>query len=255
MTGTGNKNGLVFMNNAISLETRGFKEARRQLDLYKLSKTDKIRIHRMLQRKGKGFIKRRLDQQVDLDGRAFKARKKGKGKMLVGRNNREYVRDADGNKLYGKNGKARRKTVGIKQNLGSRASETEGKVFSRGRYVASLNNDGGTERWDADKAEKIYGRDKYKAPASRMQAKRLLHLGYKRKFNNGKRTVKKRPTQTWIMKNMTHGQAGMIISMLKGVSKKKSWLIKVAKRSFMGATDQEVDQLKEYAVNLIRRYS
>jgi len=243
------------MNDFLTFSRQGFKEAQRTLAHNKLNTQKKRWINQMLERKAKGFIKRRLGKQVDLDGKNFAARKKGRGKMLVGRNNRMKVRDQDGNVLMGRNGKAKRRTVGIKQNMRSKATDKYGKIFSPGDKVARYHNDGGSERWDAAKAKRIYGDDQYQQPASKAQAKRLLQLGYKRKFKKGtKKTVLKRPTQKWITANMKNGQAGLIIDLLKGVKKESSWVIKTPKRSFMGASRMEAERLKDYAAQLIMKY-
>jgi hypothetical protein len=150
--------------------------------------------------------------------------------------------------------------VGIKQNLRSKATDKYGSVFSPGKKVARYHHEGGSERWDADRAKQVYGNDKYRQPASKGQAKRLLQLGYKRKFkdkvyrNGTRKATMKRPSQGWIVSNMSNGQAGLIISLLKGVRKKNSWTIKAPERTFMGVSSMEAEILRGYAAKLILRY-
>jgi hypothetical protein len=109
--------------------------------------------------------------------------------------------------------------------------------------VADRHHRGIPEEFTAKKAARIYGRPNYGKPATPAQAKSLNKEGYRRltarKRGKGK-AVLKRVSQKWIRENMTQGQAGLILRLMRTDSTKgvQSWSIKVPPRPILGATPE-----------------
>lgn len=109
--------------------------------------------------------------------------------------------------------------------------------------TAYRHHHGISEKFTAKKAAKIYGRPNYSKPATPAQAKSLNKEGYRRpmarKRGKGGAIMKKVP-QKWIRDNMSRGQAGMILRMMrtKKTKGKQAWTIQVPKRPILGATPE-----------------
>ena len=197
----------------INTRVNGLLDVRSQLKALRLDASKRRTINRALSRKVASFSKGRIRQQRGLDGRAWKGRAKGRakghGKMLRGISKRMQVQ----------------------------ANSAGGKIRFAGGKVAYKQQHGSTEEFDAAKAKARYGgvSDTDKAMATRSQARKLKKLGYRRR--RGKRYS--RPTQSWIMNNMSMGQAGAIIRALAGGVKKDNWTVVLPARSFLGVTDAD----------------
>lgn len=93
------------------------------------------------------------------------------------------------------------------------------------------------------------------APATKPQAKRLKELGYKipvSKFKNGRWKFRK-PSIKWIVDNMTFGQAGLMMLILRDETPKPKphrWEIETPARPFMGVTPENVD---EYLIEITQQ--
>jgi hypothetical protein len=75
-------------------------------------------------------------------------------------------------------------------------------------------------------------------PATRQQAKALLEAGYKVR-SKGK--ALKTPTLKWITQNLSMGQAGLVLRLLRGA--KTEWTTTLPPRSFLGVTAEDLKTL------------
>lgn len=128
--------------------------------------------------------------------------------------------------------------------------------------VADRHDKGIDENFTAKKAARLYGTPNYGKPATPAQAKSLNSEGYRRrtarKRGKGKAVLKRVP-QKWIRDNMTLGQAGFILRMMRTGTAKgiQSWNIPVPKRPILGATPDTIDTyltvMAQEALNQIKR--
>lgn len=206
----------------IDLKIKGGLSVQQQLRALRLPAGKRRTINRALTRKVASFSRVRIRQQRGLDGRAWEARKTGRGKMLRGLSKRMQIQ----------------------------AHSEGGKIRFMGGKVAYKQQHGFKETFDADKAAKRYGGsgNTDNKPATRSQARRLKALGYRRK--RGKRYSK--PTQAWIMRNMSMGQAGAIIRAMAGGTRKDEWTVELPARSFLGVTDSDDEMLLDLLVQKLR---
>ena len=200
-----------------------------QLDLLALDPRKKRRLLRGAGRKVRKQSRQRLREQKGLNGRKWQARSSGrKVKMLrrLGRHLQVHT-----------------------------SSENAQVTFANKRVgqVARAHQEGVTQRMDAATAKQAYGKPDYKGGASKSQAKALLENGYKIRRNKGKGW--KRPSQKWIRENLTLGQAGLILRILRDSQAKKDWQIKLPQRSFLGQTEQEQIELSTFMLTEAVRLS
>ena len=107
------------------------------------------------------------------------------------------------------------------------------------------------ETYDAKRMEKVHGTPDYEQPASKKQAKALLQAGFRvktpQRYKSGERKGRaktKKPSQKWILENMTMGQAGAIIRVLhRTENPSRRWSIKVPERPFLGMTGGDAIQV------------
>ncbi|MBI9080277.1 MAG: phage virion morphogenesis protein [Pseudodesulfovibrio sp.] len=148
------------------------------------------------------------------------------------------------------------------------------KIYSRGTdqaevtwatpmtaKIADRHQNGIPEQWTAGKARKVYGVPDYSKPASRAQAKYLLAEGYRLRVRKkkGKGCTLKRVPIKWIMENLSQGQAGMILRILRDecwAAGEQIWETKPAARPFLGpkpgTEDKFLDDLAKQALSDIR---
>lgn len=104
--------------------------------------------------------------------------------------------------------------------------------------MANRHQQGLPEKWNAQKARKIYGIPDYSGPATRAQAKSLKAAGYmlRVKKKKGKGCSLRRVSKRWIMDNLSMGQAGAILRIMRTGTKrgKQQWEVKPAARPFLG---------------------
>ncbi|WHI46799.1 phage virion morphogenesis protein [Microbulbifer sp. VAAF005] len=207
----------------MQIDLTGHLKARQQLALLKLPPAKQRRIGGTLARKVRTYSRKRLREQRGLDDKSWEKRKKGpkrqrgKGKMLRG----------------------------FSKRMRARSTGLGGEVFFADKNTAQIayqHQHGIAEEWDGQKAEKVYGKPDYKAPATRRQARALKKEGYKVRLPGGR---KKKPTLRWITENLTLGQAGLILQVLRDEPKENSWVIELPERSFLGTTDREVSELAD----------
>lgn len=193
----------------INLRINGGLSVNQQLRALRLNAGKRRTINRALARKVASFSRARIRQQRGLDGRAWEGRKKGRGKMLRGLSKRMQIQ----------------------------ANADTGKIRFAGGKVAYKQQHGYKETFDANKAAQRGGSsgDTDNKPATRSQARRLKTLGYRRR--RGKRYTK--PTQAWIMHNMSMSQAGAIIRAMAGGTSRDEWTVELPARSFLGVTSED----------------
>ena len=198
----------------------GARDLAGQIDVLKIPPLKRRTLLRSMGREVRRNSRKRVTRQQTLDGgnMAPRSERSGKkGKMLKGLGKRMLVAtDSDSVTVKFRSGKA-----------------------------AYQQQHGVTELFDPDKMarrdkKKPQHEDKKDRPASRKQARRLLRLGYK--IRRGQKGWK-RPTIKWITNHIKVGQAGLLIRILSEEEAKKSWEATLPARPFLGATDQEVNQL------------
>ena len=166
-------------------------------------------------RKVRTYSRKRLRAQRGLDGMPWEKRKTGSRKMLRG----------------------------ISKRLRTKSDSSGGMVHLADRItgqIAFAHQHGIAEEWTGQKAEKVYGKPDYSAPATRRQARALKAEGYVVRLPGGR---KKKPTMRWISDNLTQGQAGFILQTLRDEPRKNRWVIDLPARSFLGAEAGEIEDL------------
>lgn len=125
--------------------------------------------------------------------------------------------------------------------------------------TAYRHHHGIPENYTAKKAARIYGKPDYSKPATPAQAKALNREGFRRrvKRQRGKGgAVLKRVPQKWIRENMSMGQAGLILRLMRTGNRKgkQNWKIPVPERPILGATPKEAETyLTAMAEDALRR--
>jgi len=205
-------------------------KALKQLDLLTLNPNKRRRILRGAGRKVRRDSKARLKDQRDLSGSAWKVRSDGRKKRMLSK---------------------------LARNIQVHTSPNDAKVtFGNPRIgkIARAHQEGITQRMTSSQAVKMYGTPNYDDGATRKQAKALRSAGYKVRNKRGKGW--KTPSLKWITENLTIGKAGLVLRILRGNKKgKSSWDIKLAKRSFLGQSQSESKQLKNYMLDEAMRLS
>jgi phage virion morphogenesis protein len=178
---------------------------------------------RSMGRKVRKNSRARMKAQKNIDGSAYAARKDGTNK-----------------KMFAKMGK------GLIVKTTDSSVEINWAYAGTGK-IAAEHQAGFNEVYTAEKAEKKYGREDYKDPSTRKQAKALLAEGFKVRRKMGKKQKSKwvRPTIGWIEANIKKGRAGLILKTMRDTQPKKKWSVQLAKRTLLGATDKEVNQMVE----------
>lgn len=110
--------------------------------------------------------------------------------------------------------------------------------------VAYQHHHGIDEEFTATRAAKKYGEPDYQARCTAAQARALAKEGYRRRVARKRGTgpaILKRVSQKWIRENLSLGQAGLILRLMRtGSAKgKQSWKIKVPERPILGATEAD----------------
>lgn len=225
----------------LSVEPRGQSRLRQQLALLSLGPGERRQVSRALGRKVAKNSKRRITQQRDLDNQKWAKRVTGKKKkMLTGLRKRMMVKaQSDGSVIRWRRGiVAWRHQHGHEEVYSAERMEKEDKKRKE-RAKAKEGADSDTSAKDK--------------PATRSQAKSLLVEGYMRRKDG--RLV--RPSQRWIVENLTLGQAGAILRWMREAKgqyeKDKKWRVKIPGRPFLGATREEQMELVEELAEQVER--
>ncbi|WP_300674097.1 hypothetical protein [Desulfoluna sp.] len=127
--------------------------------------------------------------------------------------------------------------------------------------LADRHHRGVSENWNPRKMARVSGTPDYTKPATHAQARALNKEGFRRRVartrGKGGAVLKRMPAK-WIMDNMTLGQAGLVLRLMRyGTRKgKQNWETKPAPRPILGATPEEADayltQMAEEALKRIQ---
>lgn len=157
--------------------------------------------------------KARISNQKDLDGQAFAPHAKGRKRKMLARLIRRIADSYNGESAE----------------VGWRNSFEGGIAYKQQMgFTQRFNKSQFKDRTPASQ----------KDPATRQQAKALLEAGYK---TRAKGKALKTPTLKWITQNLTIGQAGLILRVLRG--SKTEWTTKLPPRSFLGVTKDDLDAI------------
>ncbi|WBA86521.1 phage virion morphogenesis protein [Endozoicomonas sp. GU-1] len=192
-----------------------------QLDILRLAPKDKRRLVRMMASDVRKDARQNIRQQKTVSGAPMAPRKDA-------RNKRKLLRRM-GKPMVVFNKSNHEAVVSFKGRAGS---------------IASKHQHGSSERMTATKAAKRAGTPDYNALANRDQAKSLIAEGYRLPVKGKRgRTKLKRVSQKWIRENMTIGQAGLILRLLRDDKGKQSWTITTPARPFLGADERDAQQM------------
>lgn len=158
--------------------------------------------------------KARIDTQTDTTGAAFTERKDkaNKQKMLIGLKARLNV-TIQGNQAI----------IGFDD--------------ARTAIIANRQQTGGSFEVTKGQANRTALKQQ---PATIRQATELVKLGFKVK--------NRRPSVKWILENYTINQAGFFLKQLReqqGIQTKTSWTVTIPARSFLAATDNDIEHIKQ----------
>ena len=211
------------MDKTIDVEVHGLLPLQKQLQILALPEATRRRLLFRVARQIMRDSKKRVSAQRDLDGRPYaprRRRRKRARKMLARLVRRLAVVRNDSEQAV----------LGFKNAF-------EGAIGYRHQH-------GETETFTAAKLKRRSGDNGSRSdPATRLQAIALREAGFtiqKRKKKGGKR-----PTLKWVTENLTIGQAGSILRELReagGYQPKSHWKTVVPARSFLGATDAEINR-------------
>ncbi|HBO2948535.1 TPA: phage virion morphogenesis protein [Pseudomonas aeruginosa] len=205
---------------ALNLDVRGLLDVKTQLELVALPPKLRIRLLNRVTLRLRAQWRQRVRDQRDVKGAAFEPRK------------RKTKRPA--------------KALGglAKQLSATRVTQDSAELGWRSRkaaMVARVHNEGHTFRMTA--AAMRRQRKAVPTTASRHQAKRLRHLGFKVRLpGKGKRKKPRwmKPSVAWIQENIGYAQAGLLIRVLADEAPgPTSWNIELPRRQFFGPENPE----------------
>lgn len=211
------------------------KTLRQQLQLIRTNAVERKRLHQVMGRKVITAGRARIRKQQDLDGAKFKARKYHSRKRLL----RKLMKGNSIKAFVGPN----KATVTWPNN--------------RTGSIARGHQEGFSERFTKKDAKR--GQPDYEGPPSDAQAKALMKEGFKRyvgRYGSGKKkgqAKKRRVSKAWIKDNMTLGQAGLVLRMMREgtndpnqlTPSPSAWVVEVPERPFFGLNRNEVIELRD----------
>ena len=200
---------------------KGYERARRQLQALSMPPAQRRKLFLNAAKAVKKDSKKRIQNESDLKGRKWAPRKDKRRKKML---------------------------RGIKRLMVHKATNKEGQVTFNNLLVGSIakaHQEGIAQVVSASTLRGSKASANKGKPATRKQARALREAGYKapRSAQGGQRKGYKKPTVKWITENLTLGQAGSVLKILKNEGDKSSWEIKRPKRPFLGATPAEVADL------------
>lgn len=200
-----------------------------QLDLLALKPNKRRRIVRGAGRMVRRSSKRRLSQQEDLTGKTWQGRSNGRRKKMLTKLGRHLQVHT--------------------------TNDTANITFANTRIgqVAKAHQIGADIDVTAAEAKRERGMPNYKGPSTRKQAKALIEAGYQIRRKRGKGW--KKPSISWILSNLSLGQAGIILRLMRDEPAKQSWTISLPDRSFLGQDAAELKQMKNYILDEAVRLS
>lgn len=201
----------------ITVDVQGQLSVQRKLKLLQLPPAKRKRLLGQVARKVRTTSRRRLRSQQGLDEGKWAPRKDGRKQKMLRKLGRKMIASADE-----KSGR-----VGFSDGVAGR--------------IARAHQDGIDEVMTAERMRKIHGEPDYSAPATTAQAKALRAEGYKARKKSGKgyRIASIRE----IKETLSLGQAGIILRLMRDSDSKQSWVIPLPDRSFLGATENEINDM------------
>lgn len=167
----------------------------------------------------KRLAKSRIKRQKDINNRPFEKRRQGDAPLLQ--------KMADGLEPY------------VKNNASLLELTWRQKKTAK---IAAIHNEGIAQVDSANaliqREKKRRGEPDYSAPCTKAQAVALRRLGYRIRRKKGKGWNK--PSVRNIEKNLSLGQAGLIIRILRKSKSKNAWVIKMPKRQFLGSKRDKI---------------
>lgn len=206
--------------NGVNLDVRGLLDVKAQLELIALPPKLRIRLLNRVAMRLRTQWRQRVREQRDVNGVPFAPRKhkSKRPKVALG-------------------GLA--KQLGVPKVTPDHAQLGWGA--RKAATVAKVHNEGHTFRMTA--AAMRRQRKNTPAEASRLQAKKLRHLGLKvRQPGKSKRGKARwmKPGVSWIQANISYAQAGLLIAVLSDHQPgPTSWTIELPKRQFFGPENPE----------------
>jgi len=207
----------------VSVDIKDLLDAKDIKKLYQLSKSQRARLNRKLGRLVIKQTKKRIRTQRDIRGGELAKRQKGSKKVL-----KSFAR-------------------GLTVFAGPNKSTVTWKNALKGS-IAYKHHNAIPELWTAAKLKRLYGEPDYTKPATREQARSLLAVGFKVEAKNGKT---KRPSQKWIMENMTIGVAGKELRKIAGKPSKQAWLVPTKKRQVLGAEQADIQLMADLIIKSV----
>jgi phage gpG-like protein len=217
----------------IYTSVKGDISLRKQIKALALSARKKRQINVRLGKQVIKASKERIKKQITVDGGAFTKRKGRKKKRMLTR----LMKSGQ----MGNFANSEQTTVTWKN---SRAGKTA-RAQQDGHITRVTNKGGGKRGAQASR----------KGNATPRQAKALIKAGYKLpggKYKGGAKkgaTKTRRVSQLWIKENMTAGQAGFILRLIKKTPARKSWQINNPARPFFGLTEKEINTMGKHIIN------
>lgn len=220
-------------NVAMHMDVKGLLPLKQQLQLLAMPKQMRRRLLSKTARKVISDSKKRVRNQVDLNGMPFEARAKkrrGGRKMLAKLSRQLTVLNNTGEAVV----------VGFKS--------------APAGFIGGKQQHGFTQQMSARALSKQEKAASKESPATRKQAIALREAGFEIKKANGK--GKKKPTLKWFSENFTVGQAGAILRDMRekaGETIKTTWTTVLPARSFLGASASEVTSHIETIFNQMKQ--
>lgn len=185
----------------------------RRVQLFKLPPAKRRQLLGGMGRELKRQSVRNLRAGHDVEGKPWAPRRRGPGRRLLRRINRQ-----------------------IAPNF---LTDDSVEISFKG-VVALQQHEGITKVMTAKAIAQESGkRSHYDEPATLKQAKALRAEGFKIRVKGTKKW--RTPPLKWVTENFKQKQAGLILQILRDQPRKKSWLTKVPARPFLGATEQQIN--------------
>ncbi len=211
----------------IKADKRSYLRLKEQLALIKLDKKARSRILKVLGKYITKETRKNIRAQRDPEGRKWKARKKGRRKMLRGFTKKLKHFQRDNNRTLFVGWPSSRGTVALAHHTGE------------------AEKSGLQQRFNQAKKNK---EPKKTDPATREQAKELRDLGF-RLPKQGRQKRGKKPTIKFIMQNMTVAEAAKVISDLENKIPARQWDIDRPERRLIGISPKRVAMIVKREMN------
>ncbi|MGF1719463.1 phage virion morphogenesis protein [Vibrio kyushuensis] len=202
----------------VNADERSFLRSKEQIDLLMLDKKTRFRLLKKLGAAISKQTKKNIRAQKNPDGTAWKKRKKGRKKILLG---------------------FTRKVKHFQRN--SNRDLFVGWPSERG-IVAAQHHRGIAEKSGLSKRKRQAKRDKEPSKddkATRDQAKQLRDLGF-RLEPEGRQKRGRKPTLKWVTEHMTLGEAAKRIQALENKSPARDWQVGRPERQLIGISPKRV---------------